>query len=446
MRGLSRIEEPFILNGIASLIVATVWLFWRHDLLLQYFYFDQLLALTHLVTLGFLSSVMMGVLHRFVPTFLHVEPASLRVSRFQFIFYAIGSWGMITHFWMGGSKGVSWSTFLVCLASVLQLWNFRALFRPSRARGGRKIWVGRFVASALVFFVLAASMGILLGLLKAYEVRTPGLATQFIDNVFAHAHLAAIGWVLTMILGIQLQLVPSTFGDRFSLPIRFTLLWVGTLGVAFAFLTGRSVAPFAVMLAILCGWHMWGPLRSFCIGRTREWELLPLTLLVTAAGLGVALAFGWPSPSDPLRGRVQLAYGFLGIFGFMVLSVVTLAFKLFPMWVWKERFQKEFGRRPVPAMKELHSERLRIAANVTLFTGVLTTAIGIYQGNETVLAVSTTLILAGIACFLINFVRVARWDLLKKNYEPTEADWVKFKKMFPEASSAGSPPGDLRPR
>ena len=239
MRGLSRIEEPFVLNGMASLIVATVWLFWRHDLLLQYFYFDQLLALTHLVTLGFLSSLMMGVLYRFVPTFLHVEPESLRVARFQFIFYAIGSWGMITHFWMGGSKGVSWSTFLVFLASVLQRWNFRALSRPSRTRG-RKIWVGRFVASALVFFVLAASMGILLGLLKAYEVRTPGLATQFIDNVFAHAHLAAIGWVLTMILGIELQLVPSTFGDRFSLPIRFTLLWVGTLGVAFAFLTGAK--------------------------------------------------------------------------------------------------------------------------------------------------------------------------------------------------------------
>ena len=370
MRGISRIEEPFVLNGMLSLLVATVWLFWRHDLLLQYFYFDQLLALTHLITLGFLSSLMMGVLYRFVPTFLHVEPASIRVARFQFVFYAVGSWGMITHFWMGESKGVSWSTFLVFLASVLQLWNFRALFQSS----GRRIWVGRFVASALVFFLLAASMGVLLGLLKGYDVRTPGLAAQFIDNVFAHAHLAAIGWVLTLILGIELQLVPSTFGDRRGLPIRFTLLWVGTLGVAFAFLTGRSVAPFAVMLAIFCGWHMWGPLRSFWMGKSREWELLPLTLLMIAAGLGVALALGWPSPTDPLRGRVQLAYGFLGIIGFMVLSVVTVAFKLFPMWVWKERFQKEFGKRPVPGMKELHSERLRTAANIALFSGALTTA------------------------------------------------------------------------
>ena len=171
-----------------------------------------------------------------------------------------------------------------------------------------------------------------------------------------------------------------------------------------------------------------------------------MTLLMIAAGLGVALALGWPSPTDPLRGRVQLAYGFLGIIGFMVLSVVTVAFKLFPMWVWKERFQKEFGKRPVPGMKELHSERLRAAANIALFSGALISAIGIVQANETVLAVSTTLVLAGVVCFLANFVRVARWDLLKKHYEPTEADWAKFKKMFPEASSSKSPREDLRPR
>lgn len=433
MRETSRAEEPFVLNGMLSLLLATVWLFWRHDLLLQYFYFNQLLALTHLLTLGFLSSLMMGVLYRLVPTFLGVKPASLLVARFQFAFYAIGIWGMIFHFWIGESKGMSWSTFLVWIAAALQVWNFRALF-GSFGKPGKQIWVQRFVASSILFFLLAASMGILLGLLKGYDVRTPGLATQYIDNVFAHAHLAAVGWVLAMIVGVELQLVPSTVGDRRTLWIRLALLWVGTLGLTLAFLMGRATAPFAVMLAIFCGWHTWGPLRSFWKGNSREWELLPLMLLVAASGLGVALAFGWPPPTDPLRGRVQLAYGFLGIVGFMVLTVVTVAFKLFPMWVWKERFQSDFGKRPVPGMKELHSERLRRAANVALFTGALTTAIGIYQANETLLAISTTLVLAGVIGFLVNFVRVARWELLKKEYKPTEADWAKFKKMFPNAS------------
>ena len=412
-----------------SLVLATAWLFLRRDYLLQYFYFSQLLALTHLVTLGFLSSLMMGVLHRLSPTLLGVEASSYWVGRAQFGFYFVGVWGMIAHFWTGESTGMSWSTFLIWVASVLQVWNFRGLFRVA----GKNAWPARFVAASLVYFLLAATLGILLGLLKGYDVRAPVLTTDYIDNVFAHAHLAGVGWVAMMIFGVELKLVPTTLGGARFLPVRFALLNIGTLGVAYAFLTEASVAPFAVLLAFACVWQAWGPARALVKGRAREWELLPLTLLVLAAASGVALSFGWPDVADPARGRVQLAYGFLGVFGFMVLTVVTVAFKLFPMWVWKERFQKDFGKKPVPGMKELHSEKLRVAANVGIFTGVLLTAVAIATSNATLLNISTPLVLLGVISFVANFVRVARWELLKLDYKPTEADWDKFKQMFPEA-------------
>ena len=412
-----------------SLVLATAWLFLRRDYLLQYFYFSQLLALTHLVTLGFLSSLMMGVLHRLSPTLLGVEASSYWVGRAQFGFYFVGVWGMIAHFWTGESIGMSWSTFLVWVASVLQIWNFRGLFRVA----GKNAWPARFVAASLVYFLLAATLGILLGLLKGYDVRAPILTTNYVDNVFAYAHLAGVGWVAMMIFGVELKLVPTTLGGTRFLPVRFALLNIGTLGVAFAFLTEESVAPFAVLLAFACVWQAWGPARALVKGRAREWELLPLTLLLLAAASGVALSFGWPDVADPARGRVQLAYGFLGVFGFMVLTVVTVAFKLFPMWVWKERFQKDFGKKPVPGMKELHSEKLRVAANVGIFTGVLLTAVAIATSNPTLLNISTPLVLLGVISFVANFVRVARWELLKLDYKPTEADWDKFKQMFPEA-------------
>ncbi len=408
-----------------SLVLATAWLFLRRDYLLQYFYFSQLLALTHLVTLGFLSSLMMGVLHRLSPTLLGVEASSYWVGRAQFGFYFVGVWGMIAHFWTGESTGMSWSTFLIWVASVLQIWNFRGLFRVA----GKNAWPARFVAASLVYFLLAAT----LGLLKAYDVRAPILTTHYIDNVFAHAHLAGVGWVTMMIFGVELKLVPTTLGGTRFLPVRFAFLNIGTLGVAFAFLTEASVAPFAVLLAFACVWQAWGPARALVKGRAREWELLPLTLLLLAAASGVALSFGWPDVADPARGRVQLAYGFLGVFGFMVLTVVTVAFKLFPMWVWKERFQKDFGKKPVPGMKELHSEKLRVAANVGIFTGVLLTAVAIATSNATLLNISTPLVLLGVISFVANFVRVARWELLKLDYKPTKADWDKFKQMFPEA-------------
>lgn len=412
-----------------SLVLATAWLFFKREYLLEYFYFSQLLALTHLLTLGFLSSLMMGVLHRLSPTLLGVEPSSYWVGRAQFAFYFIGVWGMISHFWMGESRGMSWSTFLVFAAGVLQVWNFRGLFRVT----GKSAWPARFVVAALVYFLLAATLGIFLGLLKGYDVRAPILTTHYIDNVFAHAHIAGVGWIAMMIFGVELKLVPTSFGAARFMPLRFALLNIGTLGVAFAFLTERSVAPFAVLLAFAFVWQAWGPARALLKGRASEWELLPLALLLLAAASGVVLSLGWPDAADPARGRVQLAYGFLAVFGFMVLTVVTVAFKLFPMWVWKERFQKDFGKKPVPGMKELHSEKLRVFANLAIFTGVLLTAVAIVMSTASLLNVSTPLLLLGVMSFVANFVRVARWELLKKEFEPTEADWAKFKMMFPEA-------------
>jgi len=414
---------------MVSLVLATAGLVFKRDYLLEYFYFSRLLALTHLVTLGFLSSLMMGVLHRLSPTLLGVEASSYRVGRAQFGCYFVGVWGMIVHFWMGEPKGMSWATFLVFAAGVLQVWNFRGLFLVK----GKNAWPARFAATSLVYFLLAASLGILLGLLKGYDVRAPILTTHYIDNVFAHAHLAGIGWVAMMIFGVELKLVPTTLGGARFVWVRFALLNIGTLGVAFAFLTETNVAPFAAVLALACVWQGWGPARALVTGRAREWELLPLTLLVLAAATGVALSLGWPDVADPVRGRVQLAYGFLGVFGFMVLTVVTVAFKLFPMWVWKERFQKDFGKKPVPGMKELASDKLRLAANVGIFTGVLLTAVAIVTSSPALLDCSTPLILAGVMCFVANFARVARWELLELDYNPTEADWAKFKEMFPKA-------------
>ena len=393
---------------MGALLVATVAIVSRRSLLLEYFYFTPLLSLTHLVTLGFLSSLMMGMLYRLAPMLLGVEARSRRLASLQLVLFLVGAWGMVSHFWMAESIGMSWSAGLVWAASVVQLANFRGLFRSS----SKSPWPRRFVASSLVYFFLAASLGGVLALAKAYDVRPSFLADRHLANVFAHAHLAGVGFVLSMIFGFQLKLVPTTEGNPSSLPYRFALLHLGTLGLAGALLWEKSPAPFALLLAIVCGWQALGPATAFARGRAREWELLGLLLLTLTAALGLALALGWPEESSPARGRAQLAYGFLGLFGFMALTVVTVAFKLFPIFVWKERFQPEFGTRPVPGMKDLPSQPLRIGANVATFAGSLGTGIAIFAGNPLALTLSTTVLAVGIAAFVVNLLRVVRWSFL----------------------------------
>jgi hypothetical protein len=408
LRRLPRTEEIFVLGGGLAFVAAAVEILRWRFLLLEYFYFTPLLAFTHLVTLGFLSSLMMGMLHFLSPMLLGVEARSRKLASVQLALFLVGAWGMVAHFWIAEWTGMSWSAGLVWAASLVQLVNFRGLFRPSP----KAPWPRRFVAASLVHFFLAASLGMVLALVKAYDVRPSFLAEEHLANVFAHAHLAGVGWVLSMIFGFQLKLVPTTEGTPSSLPLRFALLHLGTVGLAGALLLEKPHLPFAIAIAIACFWHAFGPAAALAKGRAREWETLPLLLLSLTAVLGVALALGLPPEASPARGRAQFAYGFLGLFGFMSLTVVTVAFKLFPIFVWKDRFQPEYGKQPVPGMKDLPSQGLRVGANVATFGGSLGTAAAIFAGSPLALSFSTAVLAAGIAAFAINLVLVVRWSFL----------------------------------
>jgi hypothetical protein len=437
LRRRPRVEELFLLNAVFALAGAAIWVFFRRALLLEYFYFTPLLGLTHLLTLGFLSSLMMGVLYRLAPMLLGSEPASRKLASLQLVFFLVGAWGMVAHFWIGELKGMSWSAILVWLAALLQIVNFRSLFRaPPRVKAP---WTRRFVAASLVHFFLAASLGVALALAKAYDVRLPFLSPEPLSNVFAHAHLAGAGWVTSMIFGFQLELVPTTRQPAWSLSYRFVLFQVAVLALAASFLSDANVVPAAVALALCCLFQAFGPARALLEGRAREWELLPLFLLGLASILGVGLSLGWPDVSSPARGRAQLAYGALAILGFMTLTVVTIAFKLFPIWVWKERFRDDFGKKPVPGMKDLPSELLRRVANLAVFGGVWGMAASVYRGNETGLGLSTAVLSIGILSFVLNFLCVVRWSLLDLTYRPTDAEERKFREMFPSAASSRSP-------
>ena len=433
------LEEPFVLIAMLSFVGSSVWLSRRPELLLQYFYFPELLALTHLVTLGFVTSMSMGVLQRLLPTLLSVQPRSRRLAAVQFGLFLVGGSGMVFHWWIEEWVGMGWATLLVLAAGVVQLVNLRDVW--PLARSGN--WTARYVAAALVGLPLAASAGALIGMNKALALDASLLPASFLGALYAHIHLAAVGWVTNLIFGFQLELVPTTKGSERWLPLRFWLLQGGLLGLAGTLLfdlAGAALFASAVVAAIL--WHVLGPTRAFVGGRLREAALIPLWLLALCALAGWLMTAGVVDEAHPWRPRLQAAYGYLGLYGWFGLTIVAMAFKLFPMWVWKERFQEHFGKRPVPGMKELYSHRLKAAAHAALVAGVATTGLGALIGSAPLLRYGTLVALLGVLGFLINFVRMARWELLKLEYQPTPADWVKFREIFPDADRDGREASD----
>jgi hypothetical protein len=128
-QGRARIEEPFMLTAMASLLGGTLWMWVRYQQFLEYFYSPEFLALAHVITLGFVTSLMMGVLLRLAPMSLRVNPRSGRLARVQFVLFFVGASGMIFHFWIAGWNGMAWATLLVLAAALVQLVNFSAIWR-----------------------------------------------------------------------------------------------------------------------------------------------------------------------------------------------------------------------------------------------------------------------------------------------------------------------------
>ena len=424
--------EPFILVAMPSLVGASVWLWQRHALLLEYFYMPELLALTHLVTLGFVTSISMGVLPRLLPTLLSVQPRSRRLAALQFGLFLVGASGMVFHFWIEEWIGMGWATLLVVAAGLVQLANLRDVW-PLARQGN---WTARYVAAALVGLPLAASVGALIGMNKALALESSLLPASFLGALYAHIHLAAVGWVINLIFGFQLELVPTTGGAARWLPVRFWMLQGGVLGLAAALLFDLPGAgAFATLVVVAVGWHVLGPTRAFLAGRLRELALVPMWLLFLCAVAGWLMATDLVPESHEARSRLQAAYGYVGLYGWFGLTIVAMAFKLFPMWVWKARFQEHFGKRPVPGMKDLYSHRLKAVADAALATGVVAVGGGALLASRAALQIGTLLALVGVVGFLANFVRMARWELLKLEYQPTAADWEKFHAMFPDAAT-----------
>ncbi len=412
-------EEPFIITAMLSLLGGALWIALRPELLLQFYYSPEMLALTHLLTLGFATSLVMGVLLRLAPTALHCPVRSRGAAITQCVLYLVGASGMVIHFALGTWVGLAWATVLVLAAAIIQAFNLSFVFRQA-LRGDP---VAMHVAAALVNLVLAATLGMSFGMLRAHGLGTSWLTAPLLDRIAAHLHLALVGWITMMILGLQLQLLPQTIGSRRWLPLRFLALQLGLLVSVTCLLTGwpgRAVGAALVLAALVS--HAAGALAAFSIRRADVWEMIALVLLLLLGFTGLALALDLPDPASPLRLRVEFAYGVVALFGWVCLTVASTAFKLFPTWVWEERFLPEHRSTgvAVPAPVTLFSQRLRHASGALLTLGSLATAAGMLAEEPGLVAVAAWVLVAGVLAFVANFIRTARWALLRKEWSPPQ--------------------------
>lgn len=367
-----------------------------------FFYHPRMIALIHLVTLAWLTGSILGAFYIVAPLALRMPLAAGPADWAGFAAFTLGTTGMVAHFWLGGYGGMVWSALLVTAAIAwvaLRAW-------PGLARAITPWPVKLHVALAFLNIIGAAVLGILIGLDRSGGF----LHLPPLETTFAHAHLAAVGWVTMMVVGLSYRLipmiVPAAMPTGRSLALSAILIEAGLVVLVPALIrqsgwlllgTGLIVAGLASFVAQIRRTLKHRLPRPPALPR-RDWSTWQthtalLWLLVTTA-LGVMLSIG---VAPGWRVPLMWAYGTAGLVGFLAQIVVGMQGRLVPLYAWYRAFAAGGGVPPARAANELPSATFARPVFVAWSAGVPLLGLGLAAGHEHLIRLSAAVLLCGVA-------------------------------------------------
>jgi hypothetical protein len=366
-----------------------------------FFYHPKMVALTHALTLGWLSGSILGALYIVAPLTLGCALPIRRGDWMAFGSYAIGLAGMIAHFWIARYSGMAWSAGMVIAAIAWVGWRvWRGLSRA------RVPWtIALHVRLAFVNIVAAALAGILI----AVDRQSGILTISPLAATYAHAHLAAVGWIAMMVVGVAYRLIPMMIPS--AMPSGRTLAWSagllegGVIVTAIALVTGSSWLLIGALL-IVSGFASAALQLGGAAAHRRprpprlagiDWSLWQvrgaLVWLAVAVVVGVMLAAG--ATTDVWYVESAWLYGIAGLVGWMAQMVAAVLGRLVPFYAWY-RARARRGSPPQRSVHDLISPRLAAIVCAAWTIGVPLLALGLSTAQTTCIRAAAAALLVGV--------------------------------------------------
>ncbi len=374
------IPLAYLVCAAAAFIVASVGVAWLAPELAGHYYHPRLLALTHTVTLGWITLAIMGAGYQLIPVVLERPIWSERLARWQLVILVIAVVGIAAHFYLGTWPGLASAAALLAVGIVMYLLNIGLSLR------GFAQWT--FTARLVMLGYAGLAATTLFGLTLAANHIWPFLPSEFFPTLHAHVQLALLGWVMPMILGVAARVYPmfllapaprrwasrcQLWGVALGVPSVVVGLLIGVHGL----LVAGALAVAAAVLAH-ASWVL-----EMVRARKRPGLDWGLRFVLTATAFVVpAIVLGLALAADALSGpRAALAYAVLVLGGWASLTIVGMMLKIVPFLVWYRVYGPRAGREPVPSLPDMSSPRLEALAYGLLTLGMPLLTVAVFAGD-----------------------------------------------------------------
>ncbi|HZX28366.1 MAG TPA: permease [Telluria sp.] len=341
----------FILTAPWFGMLAAVLLLWQGADAFATRWAPATLALTHLITLGFLGMTMVGAVLQMLPVVTAVDvPDTPLLARVVWPALCVDTLLLACSFLYPHPAGFAFAGVLLAGAlgvpCALCLWALRARV----PEGARAMATGmRCALGGLAVTVLLG--GALAGLFAGAWLLPPVPVTD------RHAAWGLLGWVAMLVTGVSYQVIPMFQATPvYHARIERWLAPALCAGVVLWSLGGRFQPAGGTVAALALAAHGGYSLRLLAQRRRKETEATTWYWRLSFGSLLTAVA-AWAAPWQGEARPLVLGVLFLG--GFAMSAVSGMLYKIVPFLVWYH-LQEAPGvdRRRVPKIGDLVPDRL----------------------------------------------------------------------------------------
>ncbi|HNL83419.1 MAG TPA: cytochrome C oxidase subunit I, partial [Chitinophagaceae bacterium] len=211
-----KVVLPFYLYAAISFIVASIFLLLSSNTFLAHYFQPHILAITHIMALGWGTMIILGASHQLVPVLIEGELYSYKLAHLSFILSAIGIPLLVYGFYVFDmGTPAKWGGRLVLLSILCYLINIGYSISKSKKENVHAV----YVFTSVIWLFITVSLGLAL----VYNFTYNFLPQNSLHYLPLHVHTGILGWFLLLVIGVASRLIPMFLISKYTNP---TILWI----------------------------------------------------------------------------------------------------------------------------------------------------------------------------------------------------------------------------
>lgn len=417
MTGLQTANAPshkiviphFVVGSLAFLIGMTL-LFFTADEWMNLYFSPKLIAIVHVLVLGWGTMIAFGALYQLIPVVYETSLYSEKLAKVTFLVYSLSVVFLSYAFWKASfSQLLFYASLAMFLALMLFITNLSLTYRK-RTKSNIS---SRFITTALFWLTLT----VIVGTLTAFNFKYQFFNHSHLQYLKIHAHIGLIGWFVMLIIGASSILIPMFVISHQTNTKKLNLSWVlinmGLIGLSVNwFLDLNQIIELVMILSIVLG--ILNYLRYvYLVFKTRIRKVLDTAMKLTFVALlillftliisGFLTGFHWfkiPTMS------IVLIYGSSIIIGFISTIILGQIYKTLPFIVWLKVYQPYVGKFKTPLPRELYSEKWMKIQMFVYLIGLAIFVNGIVFQQLIIIKIGISLLIITATINLINVIKI----------------------------------------